>query len=253
MGVMKTFVMALAFRLRLSTAELVMAYAFVERALHVNPSLMRIYSVRPMFLGGCVLATKLTHDNDFRMRNIYEQIDDVLNTMNIRLLVRAPLRRSREPRLLCLRRSCIRPFSVRARRSTSSTRCWSACTGAFRAPRRHLFNRSSASLHLLCISSASPLHLRCISSASPLHLHCISHPSPPPRRRTGDVYHEYAREVFAAASQALGFNVQPPPILPEWQPPPSRSPAALTTPHVPARVAAWPCAGCCHLDSSACR
>ena len=43
------------------------------------------------------------------------------------------------------------------------------------------------------------------------------------------MYHDYAREVFAAASQALGFNVQPPPILPEWQPPPSRSPAALAT------------------------
>ena len=94
MGVMKTFVMALAFRLRLSTAELVMAYAFVERALVENPSLMRTYSVRPMFLGGCVLATKLTRDYDFRIREIYERIDDVLNTMDIRLLVRAPLRRS---------------------------------------------------------------------------------------------------------------------------------------------------------------
>ena len=94
MGVMKTFVMALAFRLRLSTAELVMAYAFVERALVANPSLMRIYSVRPMFLGGCVLATKLTRDYDFRMHKIYERIDDVLNTMDIRLLVRVPLRRS---------------------------------------------------------------------------------------------------------------------------------------------------------------
>ena len=48
MGIVKTFVKALAFRLRLSTAELVMAYAFVERALVVNPSLMRIYSVRPI-------------------------------------------------------------------------------------------------------------------------------------------------------------------------------------------------------------
>ena len=121
MGVMKTFVMALAFRLRLSTAELVMAYAFVERALRVNPSLMRIYSVRPMFLGGCVLATKLTRDYDFRMRNIYERIDDVLNTMDIRLLVRAPLRRSpRTSPPLPSARSCIRPFSVRARRSTSN-------------------------------------------------------------------------------------------------------------------------------------
>ena len=43
------------------------------------------------------------------------------------------------------------------------------------------------------------------------------------------MYDVYAREIFAAASQALGFNVQPPPILPEWQPPPSRSPAALAT------------------------
>ena len=98
MGVMKTFVMALAFRLRLSTAELVMAYAFVERALVENPSLMRTYSVRPMFLGGCVLATKLTRDYDFRIREIYERIDDVLNTMHIRLLVRAPAAPASTPR-----------------------------------------------------------------------------------------------------------------------------------------------------------
>ena len=208
---MKTFVMALAFRLRLSTAELVMAYAFVERALHVNPSLMRIYSVRPMFLGGCVLATKLTHDNDFRMRNIYEQIDDVLNTMNIRLLVRAPLRRSREPRLLCLRRSCIRPFSVRARRSTSSTRCWSACTGAFRAPRRHLFNRSSASpLHLLCISAASPLHLLCISSASPLHLASLAAAASQDGRRVPRVRARGLRRRVAGARVQRAAAADPP-------------------------------------------
>eukprot|EP00908_Phaeocystis_cordata_P014702 Transcript_25803.p1 GENE.Transcript_25803~~Transcript_25803.p1 ORF type:complete len:199 (-),score=48.67 Transcript_25803:115-711(-) len=148
MGMVKTFVMALAFRLRLSTAELVMAYAFVERALVVNPSLMRIYSVRPIFLGGCVLATKLTRDREMRMRDIYERIDDVLNTMDIRLLVKIE--------------------------------------------------------HQM---------LECLHWRFP----------------TGDVYHDYARALFAAASQTLGFIVQPPPILPEWQPPPSRSPAALAT------------------------
>ena len=88
-GVITTFVLAIVSRLGLQVEELIMAYAFVERALMENPTLMRSYSVRPMFVGGCVLAMKLARDDELKLRELHERLDDVLNVLSIYALVRA--------------------------------------------------------------------------------------------------------------------------------------------------------------------
>lgn len=43
-----------------------------------NPTLMRSYSVRPMFVGGCLLAMKLARDDELKLRELHERLDDVL-------------------------------------------------------------------------------------------------------------------------------------------------------------------------------
>ena len=60
---MHQYVLLLVERLRMTVAELVMAYACVERVLVLHPTTMRVNSIRPMLLGACVIAS--THALSF--------------------------------------------------------------------------------------------------------------------------------------------------------------------------------------------
>lgn len=60
----------------------------VERALVINPSLMRCCSIRPMFLGSCVVACKMTRDNDLRLPYLHCLLMDVFNLLEVGLLVK---------------------------------------------------------------------------------------------------------------------------------------------------------------------
>ena len=61
---MHQYVLLLVERLRMTVAELVMAYAVVERVLVLHPTTLRVNSIRPMLLGACVIATKTSRDGD---------------------------------------------------------------------------------------------------------------------------------------------------------------------------------------------
>lgn len=60
----------------------------VERALVINPSLMRCCSIRPIFLGSCVVACKLTRDSDLRLPYLHSLLKDVFNLLEVGLLVK---------------------------------------------------------------------------------------------------------------------------------------------------------------------
>ena len=49
----------------MTVAELVMAYAVVERVLVLHPTTLRVNSIRPMLLGACVIASKTSRDRNF--------------------------------------------------------------------------------------------------------------------------------------------------------------------------------------------
>ena len=55
---MHQYVLLLVERLRITVAELVMAYAVVERVLVLHPTTLRVNSIRPMLLGACVTNVK---------------------------------------------------------------------------------------------------------------------------------------------------------------------------------------------------
>jgi len=61
---MHQYVLLLVERFRMTVAELVMAYAVVERVLVLHPTTMRVNSIRPMLLGACVIASKTSRDGD---------------------------------------------------------------------------------------------------------------------------------------------------------------------------------------------
>ena len=118
---MRQFVMVLVARFRMSVAEIVMAYTLVsphaiephrhsqptpaqpvcpspkhqpprnnqaDQTLRRNPSLIRCYSVRPIFLGSCVLAVKVSRDADPRLSSLHSCVQDVFNLLDVRLLSR---------------------------------------------------------------------------------------------------------------------------------------------------------------------
>ena len=62
---MHQYVLLLVERFRMTVAELVMAYAVVERVLVLHPTTMRVNSIRPMLLGACVIASKTSRDRNF--------------------------------------------------------------------------------------------------------------------------------------------------------------------------------------------
>ena len=85
-GVLRDFVLLLVARLHLSIDETVLAYAILERALLTEPTIMRCYSIRPMFLGATVLACKLTRDNRISLEELRVRLDDVFKTLELSLL-----------------------------------------------------------------------------------------------------------------------------------------------------------------------
>jgi len=120
---MRQFVMVLVARFRMSVAEIVMAYTLVsphaiephrhsqptpaqpvcpspkhqpprnnqaDQMLRRYPSLIRCYSVRPIFLGSCVLAVKVSRDADHPryLSSLHSCVQDVFNLLDVTLLSR---------------------------------------------------------------------------------------------------------------------------------------------------------------------
>ena len=54
--------------------------------LWLNPSLLRCYSVRPIFLGCCVLAVKVSREG--APTNLLGRVQDVFNLLDVTLLSR---------------------------------------------------------------------------------------------------------------------------------------------------------------------
>ena len=114
--VLHQFVMVLVARFHMSVAEIVMAYALVrphtphnhptarspypspkhqsprnfqvEQARFLSPDLVRCYSVRPIFLGCCVLACKMTREHDISLTYLQSLLEDVFNLLEVGLLIR---------------------------------------------------------------------------------------------------------------------------------------------------------------------
>ena len=53
----------------------------------LNPSLLRCYSVRPIFLGCCVLAVKVSREGA-PLSNLLGRVQDVFNLLDVTLLSR---------------------------------------------------------------------------------------------------------------------------------------------------------------------
>ena len=54
----------------------------------LNPSLLRCYSVRPIFLGCCVLAVKVSREGDTSICCLLSRVQDVFNLLDATLLSR---------------------------------------------------------------------------------------------------------------------------------------------------------------------
>ena len=119
-GLMRQFVMVLVARFRMSVAEIVMAYTLVsphtiephhhsqptprsrcpspkhqpprndqvEQILLRNASLLRCSSVRPIFLGCCVLAVKVSREGDLSLSYLLSRVRDVFTLLDDTLLTR---------------------------------------------------------------------------------------------------------------------------------------------------------------------
>ena len=142
--VLHQFVMVLVARFRMSVAEIVTAYTLVsprsiepnhhsqltprsrfpspkhqpprndqvEQILLRNASLLRCYSVRPIFLGCCVLSVKVSREGDTSLSCLLSRVQDVFSLLDVRLLSRiehqllevlssqpAPIAPQRRPRI----------------------------------------------------------------------------------------------------------------------------------------------------------
>ena len=54
----------------------------------IYPNLLRCYSVRPIFLGCCVLAIKVSREGDSSLSYLLSHVQDVFNLLHVRLLSR---------------------------------------------------------------------------------------------------------------------------------------------------------------------
>ena len=54
----------------------------------LHPSLLRCYSVRPIFLGCCVLAVKVSREAEPRLSYLHSRVQDVFNLLDVTLLSR---------------------------------------------------------------------------------------------------------------------------------------------------------------------
>ena len=52
----------------------------------LNPSLLRCYSVRPIFLGCCVLVLKVSREGAAPLSNLLSRVQDVFNLLDVTLL-----------------------------------------------------------------------------------------------------------------------------------------------------------------------
>ena len=91
----------------------------------LNPSLLRCYSVRPIFLGCCVLAVKVSREAEPRLSYLHSRVQDVFNLLDVTLLSRiehqllevlssqpAPIAPQPRPRI-SLPHSCASPMRCR--------------------------------------------------------------------------------------------------------------------------------------------
>ncbi len=67
---MHLYVSFLVERFRMSSGELVMAYACVERVLILHPTTMRVSSIRRMLLGACIISCKMCRDDALSLRQV---------------------------------------------------------------------------------------------------------------------------------------------------------------------------------------
>ena len=157
-GLMRQFVLVLVARFRMSVAEIVMAYTLVspntiephhhsqptprsrcpspqhqpprnnqvEQMLWLNPSLLRCYSVRPIFLGCCVLVLKMSREGAAPSSNLLSRVQDVFNLLDVTLLSRI------EQQLLEVLSSQSAPIAPqpRPRISLPHSQCVSHCGGS---------------------------------------------------------------------------------------------------------------------------
>ena len=120
-----------------------------------NTSLLRCYSVRPIFLGCCVLTVKVSRDGAHSLRELQSRVQDVFNLLEVALLSRiehqllevlssqpAPTAPQRRPRIslphsLCAPMRCAGAGLAIAhgRRAISSLRRRDLRRGSERAPR----------------------------------------------------------------------------------------------------------------------
>ena len=56
--------------------------------LWLYPNLLRCYSVRPIFLGCCVLAVKVSREGGPSLSCLLSRVQDVFNVLDVRLLSR---------------------------------------------------------------------------------------------------------------------------------------------------------------------
>ena len=54
----------------------------------LNPNLLRCYSVRPIFLGCCVLAVKVSREAEPQLSYLHSRVQDVFNLLDVTLLSR---------------------------------------------------------------------------------------------------------------------------------------------------------------------
>ena len=59
----------------------------VKQARVLNPSLIRCYSVRPIFLGCCVLAIKMTREHTLSLIFLQSLLEDVFNLLYVERLI----------------------------------------------------------------------------------------------------------------------------------------------------------------------
>lgn len=86
-GAIHQLVTVLASRLHMSVPEIVMAYALVDWALGICPGILRCYSIRPMFLGSCIVTCKVTRDSNVQLSDLHCRLTDVFNLLEVRHLV----------------------------------------------------------------------------------------------------------------------------------------------------------------------
>ena len=59
----------------------------MKQARVLNPSLIRCYSVRPIFLGCCVLAVKMTREHTLSLAHLHSLLWDVFNLLDVERLI----------------------------------------------------------------------------------------------------------------------------------------------------------------------